>query len=43
MWTLVESREHSPIKIFPFGEGAKEVMIYGVVKYTLKDGRKAEV
>lgn len=43
MWELVASRLHDPVKIFPFGDGGKEVMLYGNVKYTLKDGRKAEV
>jgi len=43
MWEKVASRLHRPIKIFPFGEGADEVMLYGTVAYTLKDGRKADV
>jgi len=42
MWTAVASRLHSPLKIFPFGEGAQEVMIHGTVGYVLKDG-KADV
>lgn len=42
MWAAVESRLHSPLKIFPFG-GDDEFMLYGTVAYTLKDGRKAEV
>jgi len=43
MWTTVSSRLHSPLKIFPFGQGADEVMLHGIVGYTLKDGRKANV
>jgi len=43
MWATVASRLHSPTKIFPFGNDANEVMLYGNVAYVLKDGRKAEV
>ncbi|TVY73624.1 hypothetical protein LSUE1_G006180 [Lachnellula suecica] len=43
MWAQVASRLHSPLKVYPFGEGAEEVMLHGKVAYTLKDGRKAEV
>jgi hypothetical protein len=43
MWEKVASRLHTPIKIFPFGENADEVMLFGTVAYTLKDGRKANV
>eukprot|EP00388_Colpodella_angusta_P026010 GDKK01004252.1.p1 GENE.GDKK01004252.1~~GDKK01004252.1.p1 ORF type:complete len:145 (+),score=10.23 GDKK01004252.1:99-533(+) len=43
MWSAVASRLHSPTKVFPFGEGANEVMLYGTVAYVLKDGRKATV
>lgn len=43
MWAVVASRLHTPIKIFPFGSGSEEVMLYGTVAYTLKDGRKATV
>jgi len=39
MWVTVASRLHSPIKIFPFGPDANEVMLYGTVAYVLKDGR----
>jgi len=39
MWEKVATRLHSPIKVFPFGEGAKELMLYGTVVYGLKDGR----
>lgn len=42
-WEKVASRLHSPLKIFPFGENASEVMLYGTVAYVLKDGRKADV
>jgi hypothetical protein len=43
MWTTIASRLHTPHKIFPFGSGSNEVMLYGNVVYTLKDGRKADV
>lgn len=43
MWEKVQSRLHTPIKIFPFGSHSTEVMLYGTVAYTLKDGKKAEV
>lgn len=44
MWEKVESRSHTPTKIFPFGgDDADEVMIYGVVKYGLKAGGESEV
>lgn len=43
MWAQVQSRLHDPIKIFPFGSGSKEVMLYGTVAFVLKDGRKAFV
>jgi len=43
MWATVASRLHTPVKIFPFGSGADELMLYGTVKYVLKDERKAEV
>jgi len=43
MWAAVASRLHTPMKIFPFGSGSDEVMLYGAVAYTLKDGRKANV
>ncbi|PQE13022.1 fungal specific transcription protein [Rutstroemia sp. NJR-2017a BBW] len=41
MWEKVEKRLHTIKKVFPFGDGAKEVMLYGTVEYLLKDGRKA--
>ncbi|KAE8451295.1 hypothetical protein EG329_004460 [Mollisiaceae sp. DMI_Dod_QoI] len=43
LWEKVASRLHRPLKIFPFGENADEVMLYGTVAYTLKDGRKADI
>jgi hypothetical protein len=42
-WTTVAARLHTVEKIFPFGPAADEVMIYGTVAYTLKDGRKTTV
>ncbi|EMD90490.1 hypothetical protein COCC4DRAFT_159871 [Bipolaris maydis ATCC 48331] len=38
MWETVSSRAHAPLKIFPFGPDANEVMLYGTVKYGLKVG-----
>ncbi|TVY31547.1 hypothetical protein LSUB1_G008919 [Lachnellula subtilissima] len=43
MWTAVHSRLHTPVKMYPFGSGADEVMLYGTVGYVLKDGRKTDV
>jgi hypothetical protein len=43
MWTLVESRKHTLHKIFPFGDNATEVMIYGVVDLGLRSGSTASV
>jgi len=43
MWAAVAARLHTPIKIFPFGNGSTQVMLYGTVAYTLKDGRKSSV
>ncbi|KAH3947661.1 hypothetical protein HBI56_186760 [Parastagonospora nodorum] len=43
MWEKVSSRSHNPIKIFPFGSYSDEVMLYGTVKYGLKDGGEKEV
>lgn len=38
MWEKVASRAHNPIRIFPFGSNANEVMLYGTVRYELKAG-----
>lgn len=43
MWEKVASRAHFPEKVYPFGANAQEVMLYGTVKYELKDGKKATV
>ncbi|KAK1042474.1 hypothetical protein LTR74_018526 [Friedmanniomyces endolithicus] len=43
MWEKVAKRSHKPEKIFSFGPGSNEVMLYGTVKYELKDGKKTEV
>ncbi|PQE18669.1 fungal specific transcription protein [Rutstroemia sp. NJR-2017a BVV2] len=34
MWEKVEKRLHTIKKVFPFGDGAKEVMLYGTVEET---------
>ena len=43
MWAAVASRQHTINKIFPFGSGSNEAMLYGTVAYTLKDESKAIV
>ncbi|RMY14735.1 hypothetical protein D0867_07051 [Hortaea werneckii] len=43
MWEKVAKRSHKPVKIFPFGAGSDEVMLFGTVDYELKDGKKASV
>jgi len=43
MWEKVAERLHTPRKIFPFGDGSQEVMIYGTVEYVLKNERRASV
>ncbi len=43
MWEKVAKRSHKPEKIFSFGPGSNEVMLYGTVKYELKDGKETEV
>ncbi|CAK7208471.1 hypothetical protein SEUCBS140593_000183 [Sporothrix eucalyptigena] len=42
MWAAVASRKHSVSKIFPFGSGSNEFMLYGNVKYTAKTGQDSE-
>ncbi|KAH8664975.1 hypothetical protein BGZ60DRAFT_61616 [Tricladium varicosporioides] len=41
MWEHVKERLHTPKKVFPFGDG--EIMLYGDVRYVLKDDRSANV
>lgn len=43
MWEKVATRKHKPIKVFPFGPNADEVMLYGTVDYGKKDGTSATV
>lgn len=43
MWSAIVSRRHSPLKIYPFGANANEVMLYGTLAMSLKDGRSADV
>ncbi|KAK3068216.1 hypothetical protein LTR53_014403 [Teratosphaeriaceae sp. CCFEE 6253] len=40
MWEKVAKRSHKPEKIFAFGPGSDEVMLFGTVDYELKDGKK---
>ena len=43
MWEAVTSRKHTVFKVFPYGEGATELMLYGKVLYGFKDGRETTV
>ena len=43
MWTAVSGRLHTPVKIYPFGSGSSEVMLFGTVDYSFKDGKKVTV
>jgi hypothetical protein len=43
MWEHVASRDHKPLKVFPFGPDANEVMLQGTVSYGLKNGKPASV
>ncbi len=43
MWEHVASRQHKPLKVFPFGNDANEAMLYGTVSYGLKNGKRSEV
>jgi len=43
MWERIVKRSHNPIKIFPFGNNADEVMLYGTVDYVLKTGGEVNV
>lgn len=38
MWAKVSARRHTVHKVFPFGNGSNEFMLYGVVNYTFKTG-----
>ncbi|CAK7228705.1 hypothetical protein SBRCBS47491_006996 [Sporothrix bragantina] len=42
MWAAVAARKHQVFKIFPFGSGSNEFMLYGHVKYTAKTGQESE-
>lgn len=43
MWDKVSSRAHAPLKIFPYGPNADQVMLHGTVRYGLKAGGEAGV
>lgn len=44
MWEKVAKRSHVPKQLFGLGKGSEqEVMLYGTVDYTLKDGRGTTV
>jgi len=38
MWEKVSTRSHKPSKVFPFGPNAEEVMLFGTVEFTFKEG-----
>ena len=42
MWEHVSSRSHDPLKVFPFGPDADEVMLHGTVKFERKDGKTVD-
>lgn len=43
MWTSVASRKHTLHKIFPFGNDATEVMLYGSVELGMRSGSTVEI
>jgi hypothetical protein len=38
MWNDVPKRLHRPLKVFPFGDNADELVIIGTVEYWPEDG-----
>ena len=43
MWAKVASRKHTIYKVFPFGSASEEVMLYGTVALSFKDGTAGDV
>ncbi|ORY14911.1 hypothetical protein BCR34DRAFT_598817 [Clohesyomyces aquaticus] len=43
LWEKVTSRVHRPLRVFPYGAGSDDVMLYGTVSYALKAGGEVEV
>jgi hypothetical protein len=43
MWIHVSSRRHEVLKVFPFGRKADEVMLYGTVEYSMKNGKSLTI
>lgn len=43
MWEKVAKRSHKPAQLYAFGSGSNDIMLYGTVDYTLKDGRSTVV
>ena len=39
----VKTRKHTLKKIFPFGDNSNELMLFGTVKYVLKNGKEVTV
>jgi len=43
MWAAVAGRLHTPFKIYSFGDNSHDIMLFGTVEYTFKDGKKLTV
>lgn len=43
MWDSVVSRKHTVPKVFPFGNDASEVMLYGKVELGLRSGESKSI
>lgn len=40
LWEKISARSHRPLRIYPFGNNAREVMIFGDVEYEFRAGGK---
>ncbi|EME89055.1 uncharacterized protein MYCFIDRAFT_185494 [Pseudocercospora fijiensis CIRAD86] len=38
MWVKVAKRSHQPKQLYPFGSGSNDIMLFGTVDYTLREG-----
>ncbi|SMQ45661.1 unnamed protein product [Zymoseptoria tritici ST99CH_1A5] len=43
MWEKVAKRSHKPAQLYSFGSGSDDIMLFGTVDYTLKDGKGTTV
>jgi hypothetical protein len=43
MWEKVAKRSHKPAQLYSFGAGSNDIMLFGTVDYTLKDGKGTTV